>query len=74
MIIKVLVDARGLPVAVATGSASPHESRAAEGLFDFMLTKAMSERIVGDRAYDSDQLDEEMAKHGIEMIAPHRSN
>ncbi len=72
--IMVLVDAQGLPVAVTTGSASPHESRAAQGLFDFMLTKAPPERIIGDRAYDSDRLDEEMAKHGIEMIAPHRSN
>lgn len=52
--IMVLVDAQGLPVAVTTGSASPHESRLAQGLFDFMLTKAMPERIIGDRAYDSD--------------------
>jgi transposase len=30
--------------------------------------------LIGDKAYDSDQLDEELAKAGIEMIAPHRGN
>jgi transposase len=30
--------------------------------------------LVGDRAYDSDPLDEELRNDGIEMIAPHRSN
>ena len=28
--------------------------------------------LIGDRAYDSDKLDEELKKDGIEMIAPHR--
>lgn len=33
------------------------------------------ERLIGDKAYDSDRLDEQMmALAGIEMIAPHRSN
>ena len=32
------------------------------------------ERLIGDRAYDSDPLDERMAEQGIEMIAPHRRN
>jgi len=27
-----------------------------------------------DRAYDSDSLDEELRRDGIEMIAPHRAN
>jgi hypothetical protein len=30
--------------------------------------------LIGDRAYDSDPLDEELRNGGIEMIAPHRSN
>ena len=28
------------------------------------------ERLVGDRAYDSDPLDQKLAQIGIEMIAP----
>ena len=31
-------------------------------------------RIIGDRAYDSDPLDNALAAQGIEMIAPHRRN
>jgi transposase len=72
--IMVLVDANGLPMAVETMSASPHESKLVQPLFEFMLPKAMPERIIGDKAYDSDPLDEELEALGIDMIAPHRSN
>ena len=30
--------------------------------------------LIGDRAYHSDPLDEELRNDGLEMIAPHRSN
>lgn len=30
--------------------------------------------MIGEKAYDSDALDQELAETGIEMIAPHRSN
>lgn len=72
--IMVLVDARGLPVAVTTGSASPHESTLVQQLFDFMLTVELPERVIGDKAYDSDALDEDMDDLGVEMIAPHRKS
>lgn len=72
--IMVLVDARGLPVAVTTGSASPHESQLVQGLFDFMLTLDAPDRIIGDKAYDSDALDQALGDQDIEMIAPHRRN
>jgi transposase len=70
--IMVLVDARGLPVAVDTTSATPNECRLVQRLFDFMLTEETPERVIGDKAYDSDRLDEDLAQQGIEMIAPHR--
>lgn len=72
--IMVLVDAGGLPVAVDTMSATPHESTLVQGLFDFMLTQQTPERIVGDKAYDSDRLDDAMADKGIDLIAPHKVN
>ncbi len=72
--IMVLVDARGLPVAVDTCSASPHESTRVQALFDFMLTLDAPRRIIGDKAYDSDALDRQLARDDIERIAPHRSN
>ncbi|MFO0839948.1 MAG: hypothetical protein U1D55_15665 [Phycisphaerae bacterium] len=36
--IMILVDAQGLPVAIDTMAASPHESKLVQRLFDFMLT------------------------------------
>ena len=42
--------------------------------FDFYMIEAKPENLIGDRAYDSDALDEELRRDGIEMIAPHRSN
>ncbi|MCP3368689.1 transposase [Bradyrhizobium cajani] len=38
------------------------------------MIEAKPEHLIGDRAYDSDALDEELRSQGIEMIAPHRSN
>lgn len=72
--IMVLVDARGLPVSVDTTSAGPHESTLVQRLFDFMLTDEVPERLIGDKAYDSDKLDKELAEYGTEMISPHRCN
>ena len=72
--IMIMVDAKGLPVAVDTTSASPHESRLVQELFDFMLTRQWPARVIGDRAYDSDPLDAALAEQGVELVAPHRSN
>ena len=72
--IMLLVDARGMPVAVTTASASPHESKLVQGLFEFMLTTQTPDRVIGDKAYDSDPLDDELACQGIDLIAPHKSN
>jgi hypothetical protein len=35
---------------------------------------AQPARLIGDRAYDSDRLDAELAAQRIELIAPHRVN
>jgi transposase len=42
--------------------------------FDFYIIEAKPENLIGDRAYDSDPLDQALRQDGIEMIAPHRSN
>jgi transposase len=31
-------------------------------------------RLIGDRAYDSDPLDDRLHQQGIQLIAPHKSN
>ena len=41
---------------------------------DFYMIEAKLGDLIGDRAYDSDKLDEELRQEGVEMIAPHRSN
>ena len=38
------------------------------------MIEAKPENLIGDRAYDSDPLDEQLRREGVEMIAPHRSN
>ena len=72
--IMVLVDARGLPVAVDTASASPHESKLVQNLFEFMLSTDTPQRVIGNKAYDSDRLDDQMASQGMDLIAPDRSS
>lgn len=67
-----IADATGLPPAVHTASASPHEVTLVEAAVDEIVTVGLPERLVGDRAYDSDPLDEKLASDGIEVIAPHR--
>ena len=71
--IMVLVDARGLPVAVDCASATPHESKLVQGLFEFMLTSVTPDRAIGDKAYNRDALDDHLACEGIDLIAPHRA-
>jgi transposase len=72
--IMVLVDARGLPVAIDTAPANHHESKLVQRLFDFVLPRERPQRVIGDKAYDSDELDADLAARGIEMIAEHRAN
>lgn len=52
------VDANGLPMTVNTDSASPHESSLAKPPFDFMATSDFTEKSIGDKPYDSDELDQ----------------
>ena len=37
------------------------------------MIEAKPENLIGDKAYDSDQLDEQLRREGVEMIAPHKS-
>ena len=70
----VIADASGLPLALHTDSASPHEVTLVQAALDEVVTVGRPRRIVGDRAYDSDPLDNALTAQGIEMIAPHRRN
>ena len=69
-----VADRAGLPLAVYAASASPHEVTLVGETLAQVFTAEPPERLIGDKAYDSDPLDEELAEAGIEMIAPHKSN
>src|SRR5262249_55602460 len=67
------LDRQGLPLSVSTYAANHHEVTLVQLSFDFYMIEAKPENLIGDKAYDSDSLDEELRREGIEMIAPHRS-
>src|SRR5690606_33724500 len=72
--IMAIVDGHGLPIGIRIASASPHEVTLVEDTLDAVLTDD-PERLIGDRAYDSDPLDARLQhERSIELIAPHRGN
>ncbi len=70
-----IADRSGLPIAAGIASASPHEVTLVEETIDAGFLEHAPDRLVGDRAYDSDPLDQRLREErGIELIAPHRSS
>ena len=70
--LMVLADAFGLPLAAHTTGASPAEVTLVPATLEARFVAARPERLIGDKAYDSDPLDAALAVQGVEMIAPHR--
>ena len=69
----VLADGAGLPLAVCTASASPNEVTLVEATLDACLLDELPCRIIGDKAYDTDALDERLRRErGVQLIAPNR--
>ena len=69
-----IADRHGLPVALRTESASPAEVKLVESTLEERIVADVPERLIGDKAYDSDRLDENlMHNYGTEMIAPNRA-
>lgn len=69
-----IVDCNGLPVAIEIESATPHETQLTEKTVKELFINVKIGKLIGDKAYDSDSLDERLAKNKIELIAPHKSN
>ena len=70
----VVADNASLPLAIHAASAAPHEvTLVGETLLQSFVAEHPA-RLIGDKAYDSDPLDAELAERGIELIAPHKSN
>ncbi len=70
-----ICDRHGLPLAVHVASASPYEPHLVPATLDARFLPELPRRLIGDRGYDSDGLDEQLrTTYGIEMIAAHRKN
>ena len=69
-----MADRFGLPLAACAALATPHEVTLVAPTLDSRFVADVPERLIGDRAYDADPLDEALAQLGVEMIAPHRRN
>ena len=69
-----IADRHGLPIAIGIASASPHETKLVDDTLDTSFLNEVPEILIGDKAYDSDRLDERLrAERGIELVAPNRA-
>ena len=72
--IMAVVDAHGLPIGLRVTTAGEHEVKQAEDTVVACFTSRLPERVIADRAFDSDGLDRCLADYGVDLIAPHRRN
>lgn len=56
-----IVDRNG-PLAVTAHAANHHEATLVQLTFDFYMIEAKPEKLIGNKAYDSNRLNEEMNK------------
>ena len=74
----IISDNVGLPISIyITSTASPHHevTLAETTLSKCFIANEKPERLIGDKAYDSDPLDVKLAiNYEVELIAPHRHN
>ena len=69
-----VADRSGLPLSIHAASASPHEVTLVESTLRSRFVEEKPERLIGDKAYDSDKLDALLKADGVELIAPHIEN
>ena len=70
-----IADRSGLPLALRTESASPAEVKLVEKTMEERFVADVPERLIGNKAYDSDRLDEQLLNdYGTELISPNKSN
>lgn len=79
----VVVDGKGVPLGKHLGSASPAEVKLAEITLASIRVpnpcrcgrpRQKPQRLIADKAYDSDPLRQRLKKRGIELIVPHKVN
>ena len=69
----ICVDAQGIPLVIDIESANRNEVVLIEPLIEQLtLQKRQPERLIYDKAADSDPLRSRLAERGIDLICPHR--
>ena len=68
----VLADGNGIPLAIDIESANCSEVNLIERLIDSAQTEYVPNKLVYDRAADSDPLRKRLAERNIELLCPHR--
>lgn len=72
--LQLIVDQNGVPLALSIDAASVGETSMVQQTLGLLEEESTPERLIEDKGYDSDALDQTLAELGIEMIAPNRSN
>jgi transposase len=67
-----IADRQGRQVSVHVESATPHEVTLFHATLAERFVRQVQMRLIGDNAYESDRLAGELARHRVELIAPHR--
>ncbi|MDP3722771.1 MAG: transposase [Candidatus Omnitrophota bacterium] len=78
----VVADGAGLPLGSALAAASPAEVTLVDQTLQAIAVprsgpgrpRQKPDRLIGDKAFDSDPLRTRLAQRGIELISPHRTN
>ena len=61
-----IADKSGKPISVYTDSATPHEAKLVEKTLDNRFVDKLPEVLIGDKAYDSDKLDQKLLERSEE--------
>jgi transposase len=69
-----VADRHGLPIAVGIAGGQRHEAKLVVETLGQRFVRGPLVRLIGDKAYDSNPLDAELATMGIDMIAPNHAN
>ena len=68
----VLTDGNGLPLAIDVEAANHAEVTLIERLLESAVTDYVPNKLIYDKAADSDKLRDRLAERNVELICPHR--
>ncbi len=63
-----IVEKHGLPYSISVHAANHHEVKLVQLNLPFRMVEEKPKNLIGDKAYDSDALDEDMREKGINIL------